>query len=315
MNIFNIIKKKVRYWINAYNFNKTKEIATWTINDTQERMNYLWIVYDSCRYDSLVQARTPVLDRYSKIYSAWTPGTYTLPAHISFFTGILPTVNEPIPYVNRFHKQLISMSKAGQALDHAKDRRTIELGSSKHDMIHGLTKAGYYTVGSGAATWFAKKVLTEGFMHFNHVRAESAESQYNYVLRKLSEKSSSKPFFAFLNLIETHTPYMHYGADREEYSMQARDSMEFPPREDTGLMETKGKKLHNAQILAAEHLDKILGQLLPQIPTNTCVMIMADHGEAFGEDGFWGHGVYHPTVMNVPMACFMLNGERILEDN
>ena len=31
-------------------------------------------------------------------------------------------------------------------------------------------------------------------------------------------------------------------------------------------------------------------------------------GEAFGEDGFWGHAVNHPTVHEVPIAIFRLDG-------
>ncbi len=31
-------------------------------------------------------------------------------------------------------------------------------------------------------------------------------------------------------------------------------------------------------------------------------MICADHGEAFGEDGYTGHGIAHPVVWTVPYA-------------
>jgi membrane-anchored protein YejM (alkaline phosphatase superfamily) len=84
--------------------------------------------------------------------------------------------------------------------------------------------------------------------------------------------------------------------------------------EDTYLKETKGHMLHQAQISAVEHLDTIMGDFFSRLTKNTFVIITADHGEAFGEDGFWGHGIYHPTVMNVPMMCFMLNGEEPLSD-
>ncbi|MDJ0342846.1 hypothetical protein QMK19_23370 [Streptomyces sp. H10-C2] len=35
------------------------------------------------------------------------------------------------------------------------------------------------------------------------------------------------------------------------------------------------------------------------------VIICADHGEAFGEDGYHGRGIAHPTVMNVPFAAML----------
>jgi hypothetical protein len=31
----------------------------------------------------------------------------------------------------------------------------------------------------------------------------------------------------------------------------------------------------------------------------------ADHGDAFGEDGFHGRGIAHPVVMNVPFAAWV----------
>ena len=110
----------------------------------------------------------------------------------------------------------------------------------------------------------------------------------------------------FMNLIETHSPYMHYGEDREEYGIKARGEMSFPPVEDVDELRERGAKLHQAQIEAAEYCDKQLEPLLNAMPKNTMVILTADHGEAFGEDGFWGHGIYHEKVMNVPMSCFLL---------
>ncbi len=311
-NIIRASKQKLRFWINEFSYHRTSNIQDINIKQEQEQdeMNVLFIVYDSCRYDSLLAANTPVLDSYARIYQAWAPGTYTLPSHISFFTGIFPLVHEPVPYLNRFERQLITMRKAGEAKQDAKGSKTIELGASRHDMIRALGDAGYYTVGSGAATWFAKKVLTDGFEHFNYQQAQSCEQQCNYLLRNLELHAKHKPFFAFLNLIETHTPYMHYGADRKEYAMQARDYMAWPPQVDEEKRLSKGRQLHEAQIAAAEHLDKRMGEFLTKLPANTFVILTADHGECFGEDGFWGHGVYHPKVMEVPMLAFMLDASK-----
>jgi arylsulfatase A-like enzyme len=34
------------------------------------------------------------------------------------------------------------------------------------------------------------------------------------------------------------------------------------------------------------------------------VVMCGDHGDCFGEEGLYGHGFYHPKVMQVPMAIF-----------
>lgn len=311
---FQELRREVRFWINARNFNKEKEVIQRQVNQFHNNMNIVLITLDSCRFDTLVQAQTPYLDSMGKIYEAWTPATYTLPAHISFFTGIFPNVDEPVPYLNRFIEQLVIMEKGGKGLgSNQMGSKTIRLKSSNKDMIYGLRKKGFFTVGTGAATWFAKEVLVKNFHDFKYVQAQSSEAQCNYILRKLNRHALNRPFFAFMNFLETHTPYMHYGEDRKEYSMQARDFMKFPVVEDTELKNSFGKKLHHAQIKAAEHLDSVLAKFLSQLPPNTFVIVSSDHGEAFGEDGYWGHGIYHPTVMKVPMICFMLNKEGLVK--
>jgi len=305
--LLNKVKKKIRFGGDNNTYQQGISKKGTKVNSSSDALNYLWIVYDSCRYDTLAQAKTPVLDSYAKIYSAWAPATYTLPSHTSFFAGILPLVYEPVPYLNRFHTQLITMKKAGEARKEAINDLTVVLPQSDKDIVHGFNELGYYTVGSGAASWFAKDVLVKNFQDFQFKRAQSFTEQISFITEKLSENATDKPFFAFMNLIETHSPYMHYGDDREEYGIKARGEMNFPPKENPEEVNGRGKKLHQAQIEAAEYCDSKLTDLFSYLPENTLVILTADHGEAFGEDGFWGHGIYHPKVMNVPMSCFMLN--------
>lgn len=59
---------------------------------------------------------------------------------------------------------------------------------------------------------------------------------------------------------------------------------------------------------AVEFLDTRLQRLFVGLPGHTIVVLCGDHGEAFGEDGYWGHAVNHPTVQEVPIAIFRLNG-------
>jgi membrane-anchored protein YejM (alkaline phosphatase superfamily) len=94
------------------------------------------------------------------------------------------------------------------------------------------------------------------------------------------------------------------------YSMVSRRKMVFPPENLEEEIEY-GRKLHQAQIEAVEYLDSCLPILLHELPFNTIVLLLADHGEAFGEDGYWGHGIYHPKIMEVPFAIFSLDGRDI----
>jgi coproporphyrinogen III oxidase len=59
--------------------------------------------------------------------------------------------------------------------------------------------------------------------------------------------------------------------------------------------------LHAQQIRCVEYVDQVFARLLEKAPPDTYFMIMADHGEAFGEGGYFGHGpVMHEAAFAVP---------------
>ena len=64
------------------------------------------------------------------------------------------------------------------------------------------------------------------------------------------------------------------------------------------------------QVRSASYLDARTGELIDVFVRRgrpTTVVVCADHGECFGEDGLSGHGFYHPSVMTVPLLVFRLN--------
>jgi arylsulfatase A-like enzyme len=63
------------------------------------------------------------------------------------------------------------------------------------------------------------------------------------------------------------------------------------------------KTLHGRQIAAVEYLDGVFARLFDLLPSNTWVIVTADHGELFGEDRYFGHGpVMHEKVFEVPFV-------------
>jgi glucan phosphoethanolaminetransferase (alkaline phosphatase superfamily) len=50
-----------------------------------------------------------------------------------------------------------------------------------------------------------------------------------------------------------------------------------------------------------KYLDGVVEELFDLLPANTYVTITFDHGELFGEDGYFGHGpIQHKKVLEVP---------------
>jgi arylsulfatase A-like enzyme len=67
--------------------------------------------------------------------------------------------------------------------------------------------------------------------------------------------------------------------------------------------ERRLKELHERQIAVLEYLDGVLERLLAKLPANTWLVVTSDHGELFGEEGYFGHGpVAHDKVLEVPFV-------------
>ena len=61
--------------------------------------------------------------------------------------------------------------------------------------------------------------------------------------------------------------------------------------------------LHQQQIECVEYIDGLLGELMTRCPINTWLTVTSDHGELFGENGFFGHGpIVHDKVFEVPFV-------------
>ena len=61
--------------------------------------------------------------------------------------------------------------------------------------------------------------------------------------------------------------------------------------------------LHQQQVKCVEYLDGLIGKLMEKSPENTHFIITADHGELFGEDGYFGHGpIMHEKCFEIPFV-------------
>lgn len=266
--------------------------------------NFLLLVYDSCRYDVLASANTPVLDSYSAIYRSEAPATFSFAAHQAFFVGIFPNVKEDIPYYNRFTKQLLALSGVGEG---QVTKTALKKTESSWNLIDGLKSEGYQTVGAGAVNWFRQESLTVGFEQFLFTGTD-ADRQIDFLLENIN---TSDPFFGFINFGEAHAPFNFRGkTDVCKDDVRAR-AMTWPPVEQGPVGADTDAFKH--QSAAAEFLDGLLPRLFDSLPGNTIVILTADHGDCFGEDGYWGHGVNHPMVYEVPLSIFRLDRQPLKE--
>ena len=60
-------------------------------------------------------------------------------------------------------------------------------------------------------------------------------------------------------------------------------------------------ELRERQIDTVRYLDGVFEQLYDMVPKNTHIIVTADHGELFGEAGYFGHGpIMHDKCFEVP---------------
>jgi len=123
------------------------------------------------------------------------------------------------------------------------------------------------------------------------------------------------PSFYLLNVGETHYPFALPGEDESEWPrisgvhgvFRHLDAVEVGGRvaDSEGRIrifdQRKLDQLRARQIEAVRYLDGVFERLFDLLPADTYVTVTADHGELFGEDGYFGHGpIQHDKVFEVP---------------
>ena len=263
--------------------------------------NQVFIVFDSLRWDLFKSANLPYLKSLGRWKKAYTPGLYTLPAHMSFFAGKLPSTFDQEDYYDtiatRFDRKRNLPYRDSKQLwrlagpEMSRPARFIVQGES---IIEGFREQGFLTIGTGGVNWFnpdlrAGKLLTAHFEKFrffggpNHASHVSSEKQVAWVLEEL-HPTKERPYFLFINFGETHHRYLYRGCPW--YNAQ-------DPYGNT-------KECKRRQRSCIAFLERQVEKLLSQL-SNYDLVICSDHGDAMGENGLWGHGFYHRKVIEVPL--------------
>ncbi|MGW1374543.1 STM4013/SEN3800 family hydrolase [Streptomyces sp. NPDC002446] len=248
----------------------------------------LFVTLDSLRYDV---ARTALDDGLTPRLAdllpegGWerrhTPGSFTLPAHMAFFSGFLPKLPQP--------KQPPRLWECRPPTFKTVPRETFVFEAS--NLLMGLAGHGYRSVCVGGVTYFSREtplgsVLPDMFdedhwrPEFGSPEPDSARHQVDQAL-EIAEKYDDRPLYLFVNLSATHVPHGHYLGDSLDTLASQRAALAY----------------------ADDHLGRLISVLTTK--RRWLVIICADHGDGFGEDGFHGRGIAHPVVMNVPFAAMV----------
>ena len=253
----------------------------------------LLITLDSCRYDSFRRSSTPAMDRVGPLHRAMAPSHFTFGSHAAIFKGFLPSVRAARPLLNSKLAKLFRLAHAGWP---GKEQEEFQLEGPS--IIQGFRRLGYRTVGSGAVGWFdpateTGRCLTTEFERFFYPGSTwQLEEQLAWIEAQRRDMQPDQPLFLFLNVGETHVPYWHAGAlwDRNDNPCVPfqRSSHE------------RRRTCRRRQRACLEHVDALLSPLLESFSAAT-IVLSADHGDCWGEDGLWEHGISHRFTLEVPL--------------
>jgi arylsulfatase A-like enzyme len=285
--------------------------------------NVLLVVLDTVRAQSLAaygygRPNTPELERLARagvrFERALATAPWTLPSHASLFTG-------------RLAHELSTGWR-------------VPLDATYPTLAESLARHGYLTAGFVANTLYcsANFGLDRGFVHYEDYgislgqvvrgsalgrlvasnerlrdligvhqllgRKPAAQVNGDF-LRWLDRREPGRPFFAFLNYYDAHTPYLPPAEFAQKFSPVI-------PRgyfhEGARLAPEVIDELRDAYDGAIAYLDYELGRLLADLRErglldDTLLIVTSDHGESFGEHGLMAHGnSLYLNLLHVPLV-------------
>lgn len=280
-----------------------------------DRPNIVLVILDTVRSDFTGDGDggtglTPYLDGLAAegtlFPNTWSNAPWTVPSHASLFTGLLP-------------------SEHGCTAQHPK------LDTASSTLAELLAGAGYATAGFYSNPWLSERAadLLRGFDHqketmlkgfFNSTNRypegdQGGRSSSTHIARWLKERPARKPFFLFVNYLESHLPYDPPADYRRrnlpdlspddwisvlwghEFNAQKYDST----RVDWRLIH----RLYAGDVNTADRLLGNLLRLLKQadLYENTILIVTADHGENLGDHDLAEHQFsVHETLLRVPLV-------------
>jgi hypothetical protein len=270
--------------------------------------NLVFIVFDSCRWDAYEAARTPNLDRIGTAQKRYSYASWTSPSHYTFLMGMVPHQSPKGVFASEVYREEFVAWSERLGVDDVEFKAFVPQLS----LPHFLKAQGYWCEG-----WVSLPVLnpmTSMSANFDKYELAPSHNDLGQVFDKLAFKPDQPSFF-FINTGETHYPYLLPGETAEdlphisgvhgvfksldEFLKQPGEFLE-GRKEDEFFTPEQFKAFYDKQVVCVEHLDKVVGEFMERCPENTYFMIMSDHGELFGEDGYFGHGpIFHEKVFEV----------------
>jgi len=259
--------------------------------------NVVLFILDSCRYDSVDEKALSWLGDMSK---RWSWSGWTLPSHMCMLSGLMPHTNEPISAARAYWYQFREWS----------DRTGIELEASSFTPSYWLpallSESGYKTYVLSTVPCFNSHTALNRVWHFEDLFLKTHVGLRTVALMdgiRLILSESSEPVFIVATSFDTHYPYLLDNLPRVS-GIRGGVTGDWS---ETGFFSCDLDRMKRAQADAASRSLIAMQSKMQEtcagseLPTHW--IVTADHGELFGEEGYFGHGPFvHDKLFEVPFA-------------
>jgi hypothetical protein len=268
------------------------------------------VVLDSLRYDSAMAAGMTNLARLGPVEERWSYASWTAPSHYNLLMGLLPHRSPKQVYASEYYKEDFV-------------RYTERLGVPGIE-FKALLPSIYLPIYLRERLGFRTSAMVSMPVLNRHTPVNCGFDSYELMTRHndmagMLEKLrfDDRPSFVLLNVGETHYPYALPDEDPSEWPRISGVHGVFKHLDEhvvggqlvddpevTGFFRTEQlDQLRARQVNAARYVDGLLGDLYDLVPPRTWIVVTSDHGELFGEDGYFGHGpISHEKVFAVPFV-------------
>jgi hypothetical protein len=273
--------------------------------------NYIVVVLDSCRYDTLMAAAPETLQQLGEIQRRWSYASWTAPSHYNLLMGLLPHSSPQQVYASEYYKR--DFLKYNERLGTTQ----VEFKSLVPSLFLPTflkRKLGYQT--HAIVSLPVLNPATVINRDFDTFTLMPRHNDMEAMVERLTF-SSDRPSFYLLNVGETHYPYALPDEPEDQWPkihgvhgvFKHLDELVVGGKlieEDDGprfFDQDKLDLLRARQVEAVRYLDDVFQHLFDIVPPNTYLTVTADHGELFGEEGYFGHGpIQHDKVYEVPFV-------------
>ena len=272
--------------------------------------HFVIVILDSCRYDSFMEAAPKTITKLGPVERRFSYASWTAPSHYNLLTGLLPHTSPANVYASEYYKEDFFNY----------NRRLGAKGIEFAKMVPSLWLPGFLrnTLGYSTHARVSLPVLnpkTGINRDFDSFQLMDHHNDMRSMLPTL-KFDAARPAFYMLNVGETHYPYAKPDEDSSMWprisgvngvfkqldsQIDAQGNLVHQSDAPQFFDQDKLDQLKERQVETVRYLDGVFTELWDMLPKDTYVIVTSDHGELFGEGGFFGHGpIMHEKCFEVP---------------